>query len=125
MYVTNQRSVWYFLALQQAAVLCIAAVVVCFLGLKAGFSCVVGGMVSVLPNAYFAKMLFKHHGARAARQIVNSVYKGEAMKLLLTVTLFALVFRYVSVNPLIFFASYIAVQMMVWFAPLMMVNERK
>ena len=91
----------------------------------AALSAAVGGLVCVVPNAYFVRQLFKHNGARAARQIVNGFYKGEALKLILSVTLFALVFKYLNVNPLVFFVAYIAAQMVFWFAPLIIVNKHK
>ncbi len=89
----------------------------------AAYSAVVGGMVCVLPNAYFAYKLFKYGGSHAARQIVNGFYKGEAMKLMISVALFALVFKFLKINPLVFFSAYIAAQMVFWFAPLIIVNK--
>ena len=91
----------------------------------AAISAIAGGLVCVVPNAYFVRKLFRHHGAHAARQIVNGFYKGEAMKLLLSMTLFALVFKYCKINPLVFFVAYIAAQMVFWFAPLIIVNKHK
>ena len=43
----------------------------------------------------------------------------------ISVALFALVFKYLNVNPLVFFVAYIAAQMVFWFAPLIIVNRPK
>ncbi len=61
--------------------------------------------------------MFKFQGARAAQQIVNSFYAGEALKIILSVLLFAAVFILCRITPLAFFGSYIAVQMTYWVAP--------
>lgn len=95
-----------------------AAIALLLSSTTAAMSALLGGMVSIVPTAYFAIKLFRYQGARAARQIVNSFYKGEALKLILTIALFALVFKFFNIIPLVFFATYIVVQMMFWFAPL-------
>ncbi|MDR3443365.1 MAG: F0F1 ATP synthase subunit I [Legionella sp.] len=101
------------------AVLCAVAY-----GANAASSALLGGMVCVIPNAYFARKLFKYQGARSAKQIVNSFYKGEAIKILLSVLLFTAVFIWVKITPLAFFAAYIMILMTHWFAPLIIVNKQ-
>ena len=87
-------------------------------------SALLGGGVSVVPNAYFAKTMFRFQGARAAKQIVTSFYKGEAVKMVLTIALFTLVFKFFTIIPMVFFAVYIVVQMTFWFAPLIFDNKQ-
>ena len=94
-------------------------------GATSGYSAALGGLVCVVPNAYFARALFLHGGARAAKQIVNGFYRGEALKLMLSAALFTLVFKCFKVDPPGFFVAYIAAQMMFWFAPLIVVNKHK
>lgn len=91
----------------------------------AAISAVAGGLVCIVPNAYFAIKLFRHTGARAAKQIVNGFYKGEALKLMLSIALFAIVFKFLKTNPLVFFVAYIAAQMVFWFAPLIVDNKNR
>ena len=91
-------------------------------GILAGRSILLGGLVSAIPNAYFARKLFQHQGAHAARQIVSSFYKGEASKIGLSIILFALVFKCFTIIPLVFFAAYIMAQMVFWFAPLIFIK---
>lgn len=126
--VKNQqgaRGARRLLLVQLGITMLIAVIAGLFGNGTAAFSAVTGGIVCIVPNAYFASKLFQHNGARAARQIVNGFYKGEALKLVLSVALFALVFKYLKVNPLVFFVAYIAAQMVFWFAPLIIVNKHK
>ena len=113
------------LLIQLGVTIIIALAALGVVDLVAATSAIAGGIVCVLPNAYFASKLFKHNGAHAARQIVNGFYKGEALKLMLSVALFALVFKYLKINPLVFFVAYIAAQMVFWFAPLIVVNKNR
>ncbi len=92
-------------------------------GTTAALSAILGGLVCIVPNAYFARALFQYQGARAAKQIVTRFYKGEALKIVLAMTLFTLVFKLFTIIPLVFFAVYIVTQMIFWFAPLIFVNK--
>lgn len=94
-------------------------------GLQASASVMLGGLVSTLPTAYFARTAFRYNGARAARQIVNSFYKGEAIKMLLTFSLFALIFKTLNIVPLAFIIGFIVAQTIFWFAPFFFDNKRK
>lgn len=111
--------------MQLVAMLIISGIVWFVTSMQSGFSVMLGGLVSIVPNVCFAQMLFRYNGAKAARKIVSSFYKGEAIKLLLTISLFALIFKNLKVVPLAFFAGFIVAQMMIWFAPLFFDNKRK
>ncbi|WP_237758321.1 F0F1 ATP synthase subunit I [Legionella londiniensis] len=117
------RGVRRLFAWQLGMALLLGMIAAVSFGTKAGLSALLGGLVSVIPNAIFAWKLFQYQGARAARQIVNSFYKGEALKITLSAVLFALVFIFFAVVPLIFFAAFIAAQMVFWFAPLIFDNK--
>ena len=101
----------------------LATIAIIFSGTLAAKSALLGGLVSLVPNAYFARKLFRYRGAHAARQIVSSFYKGEASKMVLSILMFALVFKFFQIIPLVFFVVYIVVQMVFWFAPLIFVNR--
>lgn len=111
--------------MQLVIILVISIIVLFVFNAQSAISIVLGGLVSIIPNIYFARMLFKHHGAQAARKIVSGFYKGEAIKMLLTMCLFALVFKNLKVVPLAFFAGFIVAQLLIWFAPLFFDNKRK
>ena len=59
-------------------------------------SVVLGGVISILPNAYFAHCVFRHAGARSIEKAVRSAYQGEVVKLLMMGAGFALVFAFVE-----------------------------
>ena len=109
---------------QLSVMVLLAIIAIWFSGTTAAISALLGGLVSVVPNAYFARKLFQHQGAHAARQIVNGFYKGEASKILLSIAMFTLVFKWFNIIPLVFFAVYIVVQLVFWFAPLIFDNKQ-
>ena len=69
-------------------------------------SAFLGGLVAVLPALVFAKLLFRHRGARLAKKIATDFYLGEGVKIALAIVLFALVFRFYKVSPFVFFITY-------------------
>jgi len=93
-------------------------------GYIAAYSALLGGLAFVIPNVLFASKLFQYQGARSARQIVSSFYKGEALKLVLSALIFTAVFVLCRITPLAFFSSYIIVLMTHWFAPWIIVNKQ-
>jgi ATP synthase protein I len=56
------------------------------------YSALSGGLIAIVPQAYFAVLAFRWRGARSARAIARSSYAGEVGKFLLSVAGFALVF---------------------------------
>ena len=56
------------------------------------YSVFCGGLIAILPQAYFAALAFRWRGARSARAIARSSYVGQAGKFLLSVAGFAAVF---------------------------------
>jgi len=50
-----------------------------------------GGLIAVVPQAYFATLAFRWRGARAAGAIARSSYAGEVGKFFLSVAGFAMV----------------------------------
>lgn len=114
------------LFLLQLGITCgVATVLKLLLGNKEAVSAISGGLISIVPSMLFARMLFQHHGAKAARKIVNGFYKGEALKIVLSILMFAIVFNCFSIVPIVFFSMYILVQMIIWFAPIFFVNHQK
>lgn len=93
-------------------------------GSKEAISALLGGLVAIIPSALFARKLFRHQGARAAREIVKGFYIGEALKIISTIALFTFVFMSFKIAPLVFFFTYIVVLMTHWFAPLFFANKQ-
>jgi len=70
-----------------------------FFSYNAGISVVLGGLACVLPSALFALIVFRNVGAQKSKSVVRSFYAGEAIKFLLTLVLFLLIFKYVDILP--------------------------
>ena len=68
------------------------------LDVVAAYSVLLGGLISTIPNGYFARKVFQYRGARYSSLIVRSLYAGEVGKLVMTAGMFALVFA--GVRPL-------------------------
>jgi ATP synthase protein I len=73
-----------------------------------------GGLVCVVPSAYFTRFAFKYSGAKSALKITHSMYLGEAGKFVLTVFLFAVIFllkvkNILNVDIAVLFVSYILI----------------
>ncbi len=83
-------------AAQLMLILVSGAAVYAVLGWTSAYSLVIGGLISALPNAYFAHRAFRYRGARATELIVKELYKGEAVKLLLMSAGFGLSFLFVQ-----------------------------
>lgn len=58
----------------------------------AGYSAFVGGLIFVVPNAYFAHRMFRFQGAQSARLMVDTMFRAESTKIALTAVFFAAVF---------------------------------
>lgn len=68
-----------------------------------------GGLIAIIPQAWFARMAFGRRGARAARDIARASYAGETGKYLLSVAGFAVVFALVRpIDGPAVFAGYLA-----------------
>lgn len=119
----NKHGIIRFWLVQLSLLIIVTLFCVVQFNANSAYSALLGGLVGIIPNALFARKLFKYQGARAARQIVNSFYKGEALKIVLSIVLFTLVFVFCKITPIAFFASYILVLMTQWFAPWIIVNK--
>lgn len=73
------------------------------------YSMLGGGLIAVVPQAYFAALAFRWQGARSARAVARSSYAGELGKFVLSVTGFALIFALVRpIDAVAVFAGYMA-----------------
>ena len=79
------------------------------LGKVSAISVLCGGLIAILPQAYFAVLAFRWRGAKVAQQIARSSYAGEIGKFFLSVAGFALVFALVRpIEGATVFIAYIA-----------------
>ena len=102
----------------QGIVALVAAVIV-FIGwgVQAGVSALAGGAVLVLPNFVFAVYAFRYMGASRVNQVYASLKRGNGLKFMLTIVLFALILKSYTVVLLPFFCVYVLVLFSGLFAP--------
>lgn len=87
-------------------------------------SALVGGLISVGPNAYFARWAFRFSGAQAAGEVTRSFYRGEAGKFLSTAVLFASAFVLIDlINVAVLFLMYIFMMALNWILALRVINK--
>ena len=84
-------------------------------GTIAAKSAALGGIACLVPSLAFAYRAFRFSGARSAKKILSSFYSGEALKLVLTALIFALIFINVkTLNVAALFGGFILVQSVIW-----------
>ena len=93
-----QRAPTRYLASVQAITTLSLAGLSLLLSSVLAYSVLLGGLISLIPNAGYASLVFRQSGARAVGAVVRNAMLGELMKLVLIGAGFALVF--VLVDPL-------------------------
>lgn len=88
-----------------AALLALCAALL-LIDLTAAYSALLGGLIAIAPNMFFARQAFRLRGAQVTRHIAQAFYLGETGKFVLTATAFAVVFA--VVKPLNAWALWIA-----------------
>jgi ATP synthase protein I len=90
-----------------------------------GIAALIGGGIFVIANTVFALFAFMFSGARAAKRIAASFYTGEALKILITVALFSVVYMYMQVELVPLKLTYLLVLGINIFAPVLFINNKK
>lgn len=113
------------LLLEVSVVLITAIIMMVVVNVTWGISALIGGGIFVIANAAFACCVFLFGGARSAKYVVASFFSGEALKILLTVTLFCIAFLYakVEISPLL--QAYLLVLGVNFLAPVLFINGNK
>jgi len=80
------------LLMAESAVLVIVVTITWLITDGIAASILLGGLVFLVPQAWFTRHAFRYQGAQSAPLVVRSFYRGEAGKFVLTCTLFIAVF---------------------------------
>ena len=81
------------------------------------YSVLLGGLIQIIPQAWFARQAFRYAGARRVQSIVSAMYWGETGKVVLSAVLFTATFLLVS--PLsvgALFSSFVTMILVQWFS---------
>lgn len=92
----------------QGLTLAVVAGVALLLDTEIGVSILLGGLIQLIPQAWFTWQAFKYAGANHASAIVRSMYRGEAGKLVLTACGFTVVYNVMdNVNAIALMGAFI------------------
>jgi len=116
----------YRITLAQLAILVPLCLVILALDEVRAYSVLSGGMIAILPQAYFAALAFRWRGARSARAIARSGYAGEVGKFFLSFAGFAAVFAVVRpIDGLAVFAGYLVMLTIQIFGSWLLLSRRQ
>lgn len=83
-------------------------------------SSLLGGVISIVPNIYFASRFFASGRSSNPQKIVRTFYLGEVLKLGITVSLVLVgITQFSSVLILPLLTGFVAATLGLWFAPLL------
>ena len=100
------------ITLLQLVVLVVSSVLIFTIDAVWAYSMASGGLIAVLPQAYFAARAFRWRGARSAQAIAKSSYAGVVGKFVFSAAGFAAVFALLRpIEGLAVFAGYLAMLM--------------
>lgn len=115
----------YRVSVVQLGILLPVSLLLLLVSKTAALSAFLGGLLCVLPHAYFTSYAFRYMGARSASMIARSFYRGESGKFLLSMVGFAAVFVLVKpLNVLALFLAYIAMLLVQWIVTARLVANR-
>lgn len=98
----------YRISTFQLLILLGVSLILLALRIEWAYSVLCGGLIAVLPQAYFAARTFRWRGAQSAQAIARSSYGGVVGKFIFSAAGFALVFALLRpINGLAVFAAYI------------------
>jgi ATP synthase protein I len=115
--VRDRRSIKGFkrIFLQQAVLILCVSVACLLLGVIQAYSALLGGLLYLIPNLYFAWRAFSSQDADNAHRIVIRMYASEIGKMMLAVALFSATFMLVQpLSPFPLFGTFILLQLSGW-----------
>ena len=105
------RNILFF---QSLIVVFIALLFTVCSGKYSGLSALYGGMICLVSGTVFAFLAFRYAGASQNQLVVRSFNKGSKLKFLITIVMFAAIFRWPNLQPLPLFISYFVTLMVQW-----------
>lgn len=96
------------LAIQLLVTVVVVIALAMTVDLETASSVALGGLAYIVPNAYFAKYVFRHSAADSAQLALRWFYVGEVIKIIATLLIFAMAFLWMErLNEAALFATYI------------------
>ena len=114
----------------QRVALCQLLILLPVCGIVSGFnvtlagSIMVGGLIQIIPQAWYARQAFRYRGARQVNKIVRAMYWGESGKVILTAALFVTTFIvWKQLNFLAVFCAFTVMIPVGWLITLKVLNS--
>ena len=120
----GRSTAYKLIGLQTLAVTLVSLIFFLANGKMAGLSALCGGLISIFPNFVFATLAFRNAGASAAKEVLSDFFKGEALKLVLVIVLFWVVFKTLDVIYLPLFVTYALAIVLHWLSPLIFKSKK-
>ncbi len=118
--------IYKFVISQFAAAFSLALIALVALDAVMAYSVLIGGSICAIANAYFAKKTFSYSGARSTARMIQAIYIGEFVKLLLIVAGLAVTFVFVKpLSVVLLFSGFIIVHIVGVFAVLAIQSAQK
>jgi ATP synthase protein I len=81
-----------------------------------GYSVLIGGLIQIVPQAWFTRQAYKYTGARQVDLMVRAMYRGETGKIVLTAAMFVITFMlWKQLHFLAVFSTFIVMIPLQWF----------
>ena len=114
----------YFTVLKyQSVILLVLSAVAVFIDFVAAYSMLIGGLIYLGPNTYFAIKHFNKQTQRSAQGTLAELYASQIWKMALMTVLFALIF--VFIEPLSGFSLFAALLLMQVLNLLMQISDAR
>jgi ATP synthase protein I len=111
--INNKLAAYKVLSVIAIISAAVALILLLSIGREAAYSAALGGIACVLPNVLFARLAFRYSAADSAGLVMRWFYIGEAIKIIVTVLIFALSLSWVKdLNFAAMFITYIIALML-------------
>lgn len=118
---TRRRRVGRLVAAQAGVIALAVAFSAALAGREPALASLLGGLSCLLPQAWFAWRVFRVTPGSSPQAMLAAFYQGEMVKLALIVVVLIVIFRaWPEVPPVPLVLTFIAVQAVHWFAPLLL-----
>lgn len=104
--------------LQAISVMILFIILFAFFGIYDSGSALIGSLISLIANFCSIQRLFAGNSYEP-KKILGQLYIAEVLKVVITVTSFIIVFKYLSINYLFFIIGYTSAVFSFWVAPLL------
>lgn len=116
----QQKAAYRIIFAQLLVALAIVVLMLVFADMRAALSALLAGMICVLANFYFAKRILKYRGAQDVKKFMRAYFLGELTKLAMIVVLMLLALVFLKIDAMPFLLTFIVLQIMMSFMPLVM-----